>query len=150
MLLIACANVANLLLARAAARQKEMAIRLALGAPRARLLRLLLTESLLLALAGGTAGLALAYCAMRAFISFSPANVPRTDEIRLDGMALLFTFGITLLTSVWLCLLPALQARTRMSIQTSKRAGDRRATVRAARARAVCWWSRKSPCPCSC
>jgi putative ABC transport system permease protein len=108
-LLIACANVSNLLLARAAARQKEMAIRLALGAPRARLLRLLLTESLLLALAGGAVGLALAFLAMRAFISFSPANVPRTNEIHLDAMALLFTFGITLLTGMAYGLLPALQ-----------------------------------------
>ena len=123
-LLIACANVSNLLLARAAARQKEMAIRLALGAPRARLLRLLLTESLLLALAGGTAGLALAYGAMRAFISFSPANVPRTDEIRLDGMALLFTFGITLLTSMAFGLLPTLQA-SKPGVNTTLKEGGR-------------------------
>jgi putative ABC transport system permease protein len=123
-LLIACANVSNLLLARAAARQKEMAIRLALGAPRARLLRLLLTESLLLALAGGAVGLALAYWAMRAFISFSPANVPRTNEIHLDGMALLFTFGITLLTSVAFGLLPTLQA-SKPGVQTSLKEGGR-------------------------
>ncbi len=123
-LLIACANVSNLLLARAAARQKEMAIRLALGAPRARLLRLLLTESLLLALVGGAAGLAVAYCAMRAFISFSPANVPRTNEIHLDGMALLFTFGITLLTSVAFGLLPTLQA-SKPTVHTTLKEGGR-------------------------
>jgi putative ABC transport system permease protein len=125
-LLIACANVSNLLLARAAARQKEMAIRLALGAPRARLLRLLLTESLLLALAGGAAGLALAYWAMRSFISFSPANVPRTNEIRLDGMALLFTFGIALLTSLAFGLLPALQA-SKLGVHTTLKEGGRQA-----------------------
>lgn len=133
-LLIACANVSNLLLARAAARQKEMAIRLALGAPRARLLRLLLTESLLLALAGGAAGLALAYCAMRAFISFSPANVPRTDEISLDGMALLFTFGITLLTSIAFGLLPTLQA-SKPGVHTTLKEGGRQGGNRAGRPR---------------
>jgi len=133
-LLIACANVSNLLLARAAARQKEMAIRLALGAPRARLLRLLLTESLLLALAGGAAGLALAYWAMRAFISFSPANVPRTDEIRLDGMALLFTFSITLLTSVAFGLLPTLRA-SKAGVHTTLKKGGRQAGNRGGRPR---------------
>jgi putative ABC transport system permease protein len=133
-LLIACANVSNLLLARAAARQKEMALRLALGAPRARLLRQLLTESLLLALAGGAAGLALAYWAMRAFISFSPANVPRTDEIRLDAVALLFTFGITLLTSVAFGLLPALQA-SKPDVHTTIKEGGRQAGSRAGRPR---------------
>src|SRR5215212_2703386 len=133
-LLIACANVSNLLLARAAARQKEMAIRLALGAPRARLLRQLLTESMLLALAGGAAGLALAYWAMRAFISFSPANVPHTDEIRLDGIALLFTFGITLLTSVAFGLLPALQA-SKPDVHATLKEGGRQAGSRAGRTR---------------
>jgi putative ABC transport system permease protein len=133
-LLIACANVSNLLLARAAARQKEMAIRLALGAPRARLLRLLLTESLLLALAGGAVGLALAYLAMRAFISFSPANVPRTNEIHLDGMALLFTFGITLLTGMAYGLLPALQV-SRPDVHPTLKEGGRQTGSRASRPR---------------
>src|SRR5688500_20343681 len=103
-----------------------MAIRLALGAPRARLLRLLLTESLLLALAGGAAGLALAYWAMRAFISFSPANVPRTDEIRLDGMALLFTFGITLLTSVAFGQIGRASCRERVAIAVEERPDKRK------------------------
>ncbi|HEU4434401.1 MAG TPA: ABC transporter permease, partial [Pyrinomonadaceae bacterium] len=133
-LLIACANVSNLLLARAATRQKEMAIRLALGAPRARLLRLLLTESLLLALAGGVAGLVLAYCVMRAFISFSPANVPRTNEIHLDAIALLFTFVVTLLTTVAFGLLPTLQA-SKPGVQTTLKEGGRQGGNRSARPR---------------
>jgi putative ABC transport system permease protein len=84
----------------------------------------LLTESLLLALAGGAAGVGLAYLAMRAFISFSPANVPRTDEIRLDGLALLFTFGVTLLTSVAFGLLPTLQA-SKPGVNTTLKEGGR-------------------------
>src|SRR5688500_10453962 len=107
-----------------------MGIRLALGAPRWRLLRQLLTESLLLALSGGAAGLALAYWAMRAFISFSPANVPRTDEIRLDGMALLCTFDITLLPGVAFGLLPALQA-AKPDVNTTLKEGGRQAGNRA-------------------
>src|SRR5262245_15196954 len=134
-LLIACANVSNLLLARAAARQKEMAVRLALGAPRARLLRQLLTESLLLSLMGGAVGLALAYFAIRAFAGFSPPNVPRTNEIRLDGFALLFTFGVMMLASVLFSLVPALQA-SKPNVQETLKEGGRSAGAGAGRHRA--------------
>jgi predicted permease len=99
-LLIACANVINLLLSRSAARAREVAIRSALGAGRGRIARQLLTESLLLALAGGAIGLLLALWLKGLLVAFSPGDIPRLDEIRLDWRALGFTVGITLLTTL--------------------------------------------------
>jgi putative ABC transport system permease protein len=99
-LLIACANVINLLLSRSAARAREVAIRSALGAGRGRIARQLLTESLLLALAGGAIGLLLALWLKGLLVAFSPGDTPRLDEIRLDWRALGFTVGITLLTTL--------------------------------------------------
>jgi len=109
-LLVACANVANLLLARASARQGELAVRVAMGAGRGRLLRQLLTESVVLAIAGGAAGLMIAYWATGALVAAEPADIPRLEEVGLNGTVLLFTLGISLVTGLGFGLLPAVQA----------------------------------------
>jgi len=108
-LLVACANVANLLLARASARQGELAVRAALGAGRLRLVRQLLTEAVVLGLAGATAGLALAYVATRALVAAQPADIPRLDQVGVNPIVVGFTFTIALLTSLAFGVIPALQ-----------------------------------------
>ena len=108
-LLIACANVANLMLARAATRQKEIALRLALGATRWRVTRQLVVESVLLAVIGGVLGVVLGFWGLRFFIAVSPSNIPRLGEVGLDATALFFTLGISLVTGVLFGLAPAWQ-----------------------------------------
>jgi predicted permease len=109
-LLVACANVANLLLARGSARQGELAVRAALGAGRPRLVRQLITEALVLGLAGGGLGLLLAAAGMRALIAARPADLPRLDEIGLDGTVVLFAIAASLLTGLVFGMVPAWQA----------------------------------------
>jgi putative ABC transport system permease protein len=123
-LLIACANVANLLLARAAGRQKELAVRAALGARRGVLIRQLLIESMLLSLVGGAAALLLAWLGTRAVVALQPGRVPRMDEISIDGTVLGFTIGLALLTGLLFGLVPALRMSGR-DLQSILRHGGR-------------------------
>jgi putative ABC transport system permease protein len=122
-LLIACANVAHMLLARSAARQKEIAVRTALGAGRARVIRQFLTENLLLAGIGALFGLLLAYWGTRALIALSPASIPRVDSVSIDFRVVLFLLGVTLLTSVAFGIAPAMQASNVNLSDTLKEGG---------------------------
>jgi putative ABC transport system permease protein len=141
-LLIACANVANLLLARAAGRRREFAIRSAMGASRARIMRQLLTESVVLAVSGGVLGLVIGYAGVRGLLAVSPAVLPRVGEhgaaVSIDWRVLAFTLGVSLLTGVLFGLFPAIGA-SRPDLNTAlKESSNRSGTgFRQGKARAL-------------
>jgi predicted permease len=122
-LLIACTNVANLLLSRASARQKEIAVRSALGAGRRRVIRQLLTESLMLSLLGGAAGLAIAAACLEATRTMHPGNIPRLDELGMDYRVFGFALAISILTGIAFGLLPALRV-AQVDLNTTLKAGS--------------------------
>lgn len=124
-LLIACANVANLLLARAAYRQKEIALRTALGASRMRVVRQLLTESVLLSLVSGIAGLALSLWFVKLLTAITPPNAPRFSEIGVNWQVFAFTFAVTVLAGILFGLVPALQTSRPNLNETLKDSGQR-------------------------
>jgi putative ABC transport system permease protein len=126
-LLIACANFASLQLAKAAARRKEISIRTALGAPRSRIVRQLLTESLLLSFTGGTIGAGFAFWGVDLLLAMKPDGVPRLDTVSIDAATLSFTLGISVLTGMLCGLIPALQASRQAALSsqhTSARASE--------------------------
>ncbi len=136
-LLIACVNVANLLLARATAREREIAIRTSVGAGRGRIVRQLLTESLLLAVISSTLGILLAQWAIDALSLLGPEQLPRLQAVSLDGRILLFTLGLTLLTGFLFGLAPALQAGNVNLIELLKEGGRGGASNRQRRLRDI-------------
>ncbi|HWC16293.1 MAG TPA: ABC transporter permease, partial [Terriglobales bacterium] len=121
-LLIVMVNIANLLLARAMTRGREIGVRLALGANRGRLIRQLLTESMLLSILGGTAGVLLAICTVRAFVVFAPNMIPRSSEVNVDSSVLLFVVALTILTGILFGLAPALHSGRGSLHETLKQA----------------------------
>jgi predicted permease len=125
-LLIACANIANLLLTRATSRSKEIAVRTALGAGRSRIIRQLLSETAVLGLLGGVVGIALAYWGVRALSSLLPDNLPQLNAIRVDNFVLIFALALSAIASIAFGLVPALFA-SKSDIQASLREGSGRA-----------------------
>ncbi len=123
-LLIACANVANLLLARSEGRQKELAIRIVLGAGRGRIVRQLLTESMVLSAIGGAAGVLLAYGLTRGLIALDPLKIPRVQDIAVDGRVLAFTAAISAMTGILFGIVPAIQS-SRADLQPVLKEGGR-------------------------
>jgi len=127
-LLIACANVANLLLARSTVRQREMVVRAAVGATRGRLVRQLLTESAVLGIAAGAVGAWIARLGMLALVRIAPANLPRLDEVHVDSVALVFAIAVALLASVFFGLAPAMQV-SRVELVDGLRQGGKGSAI---------------------
>jgi hypothetical protein len=128
LLLIACANVANLHLTRTEARQREIAIRTAIGAARPRLLSQLLTESLVLSLLGGAVGVGLALAGSRLLVVWNPTNIPRVSEVTIDITVLLFALGVSLVTAILFGLAPALHA-SKLELTQSLKEGSQATTI---------------------
>ena len=122
-LLIACVNVANLLLARAALRQRELAVRTALGASRGRIVMQLLVESVMRALVGGSLGVAIAYGTLAAFRVYLPARLPRFDEVQIDGRVLIFVVVVSVITAIVFGLVPAVRASRSDTVSTLREGG---------------------------
>ena len=135
-LLIACANVAGLLMARGAARRRELAVRMAIGAGRGRLLRQLLTESLVLAAAGGALGILVGMWTLSVLVSLAPEKLPRLDEVALDWRVVLVTLGVTVLVGAIFGLMPAIQA-SKPALNSDLRDGGRSNTSRTGIRRAL-------------
>ncbi len=128
-LLICCANVANLLLARIAGRRRELAVRAALGAERSRLVRFLMAESAILSLVGTAVGIVLAFVTVKLFVGLAPGNIPRLDEVSIDGRALGFAVLVAAVTAVLFGLVPALQA-SKLDLGQTLKEGEQKSTDR--------------------
>jgi putative ABC transport system permease protein len=140
-LLVACANVANLLLSRAASREREFSVRIAIGASRGRIVAQLLVETFVLAVAGGALGIAIAYAVVRAFVSFHPANVPRADFVTIDGASLAYTFGVVAFCTLAAGLAPAFASSQRdvaSALKSAGRGGDGSRGIRARNVLVAC------------